>query len=36
LKFTRAIVVESSEPAFEIKAGPKGLEALVLQYPRED
>ncbi len=30
------IVVESSEPAFEINAGPKGLEALVLQYPRED
>ena len=26
----------STEPEFEIRAGPKGLEALILQYPRED
>ncbi len=30
------IVVESNEAAFDIKAGPKGLEVLILQYPRED
>ncbi|MBL24846.1 MAG: hypothetical protein CMM48_13215 [Rhodospirillaceae bacterium] len=29
-------VVENSEEEFEIKAGDKGLEALVLQYPSED
>ena len=29
------VVVESTEPAIEIKAGAKGLEVLVLQYPRE-
>lgn len=29
------VVVESNEPAFEIHAGPKGLEALILQYPLE-
>ncbi len=29
------VVVESTEPAVEIKAGAKGLEVLVLQYPRE-
>jgi hypothetical protein len=31
-----AVVVESNEEQFEICAGDKGLEALVLQYPRED
>jgi hypothetical protein len=30
------VVVESNEDGFEIRAGRKGLEALVLQYPRED
>lgn len=30
------VVVESNEDGFEIRAGKKGLEALVLQYPRED
>ncbi len=30
------IAVESSEDAVEIEAGPKGLEVLILQYPRED
>ncbi len=30
------VVVENSEDAFEIRAGSDGLEALVLQYPRED
>lgn len=29
------VAVESNEPAFELKAGPKGLEALVMQFPRE-
>ena len=29
------IVVENSEDEFEITAGKKGLEALVLEYPRE-
>ena len=29
------VVVEPTEAAFEIHAGSKGLEALVLQYPRE-
>jgi hypothetical protein len=29
-------VVENSESGFEIRAGSKGLEALVLQYPVED
>ena len=30
------IFVESNENAFEIKAGRNGLEALVLQFPRDD
>ena len=30
------VVVEPSEEKFEIRAGAKGVEALVLQYPRED
>jgi hypothetical protein len=30
------VVVENVEDAFEIRAGSKGVEALVLQYPRED
>jgi hypothetical protein len=30
------VVVEPNEPAFEIRAGSRGLEALVLQYPREE
>ncbi len=30
------VVVESKEAGFEIQAGKKGLEALVLQYPIED
>jgi len=30
------VVVENTEEAFEICAGKKGLEALVLQYPREE
>ncbi len=30
------IVVESNEEKFVIRAGSKGLEALVLQYPKED
>ncbi len=30
------IAVESSEEKFVIRAGSKGLEALVLQYPKED
>lgn len=30
------VVVEPNEDEFEIRAGAKGLEALVLQYPRED
>lgn len=30
------VVVESCEDAFDIRAGEKGLEALVLQYPNED
>ena len=29
-------VVEPNEEKFELRAGPKGLEALVLQYPREE
>lgn len=29
-------VVEPNENKFELRAGAKGLEALVLQYPRED
>jgi hypothetical protein len=29
-------VVEPKEERFELRAGPKGVEALVLQYPRED
>lgn len=29
-------VVESNEAGFEIRAGSQGLEALILQYPRED
>jgi hypothetical protein len=28
-------VVEPTEEKFQIRAGAKGLEALVLQYPRE-
>ena len=30
------VVVEPNEPAFEIRAGSRGLEALVLQYPRDE
>ena len=30
------IVVEPNEAGFEIRAGRRGLEALVLQFPRED
>jgi hypothetical protein len=30
------VVVEPKEEQFELRAGPKGLEALVLQYPREE
>jgi hypothetical protein len=30
------VVVESNEDGFEIRAGKKGLEALVLQFPREE
>jgi hypothetical protein len=30
------VVVESNEAGFEIQAGKKGLEALILQYPIED
>ncbi|WP_321794989.1 hypothetical protein [Caballeronia sp. J97] len=30
------VVVEPSEEKFDIRAGDKGLEALVLQYPREE
>ena len=30
------VVVESNEAGYEICAGPKGLEALILQYPIED
>jgi hypothetical protein len=30
------VVVESNEDALEIRAGQHGLEALVLQYPREE
>ena len=30
------VVVEPTEEKFEIRAGGRGLEALVLQYPRED
>ena len=30
------VVVEPNENRFEIRAGAQGLEALVLQYPRED
>jgi len=30
------VVVENVEDAFEIRAGAKGVEALVLQYPREE
>lgn len=30
------VVVEPTEDAYTIQAGPKGVEALVLQYPRED
>ena len=30
------VVVEPSEGKFDIRAGDKGLEALVLQYPREE
>jgi len=30
------VVVESNEPGFEIRAGSAGLEALILQFPRED
>lgn len=30
------VVAESTEAALEIQAGAKGLEVLVLQYPRED
>ena len=30
------VVVEPGEPGFEIKAGPKGLEALVLEFPKNN
>jgi hypothetical protein len=30
------VVVEPTEEKFKIRAGDKGLEALVLQYPRDD
>src|SRR5687768_1890491 len=30
------VFVESGEDAFEIKAGRNGLEALVMQFPRDD
>ena len=30
------VVVENTEDGFEIRAGSDGLEALVLQYPRDD
>jgi hypothetical protein len=30
------VVVEPTEESFELRAGAKGLEALVLQYPREE
>ena len=30
------VVVEPTEEKFEIRAGAKGVEALVLQYPREE
>lgn len=30
------VVVEPEEEAFEIRAGAKGVEALVLQYPRDE
>lgn len=30
------VVVENSEAEFELRAGEKGLEALILQYPNED
>ncbi len=30
------VVVEPNEQEFELRAGPKGVEALVLQYPREE
>jgi hypothetical protein len=30
------IVVEPNEEGFEIRAGKNGLEALVLQFPREE
>jgi hypothetical protein len=29
------VVVDREEPAFEIKAGPRGLEAVVMQFPIE-
>jgi hypothetical protein len=30
------VFVESSEDTLEIKAGRNGLEALVMQFPRDD
>ena len=30
------VFVEPGEDAFEVKAGPNGLEALVMQFPRDD
>ena len=30
------VYVDTSESGFEIKAGPQGLEALVLQFPIDD
>jgi hypothetical protein len=30
------VVVEPTEDRFEIHAGPRGAEALVLQFPREE
>ena len=30
------VFVEPTESSFQIKAGPDGLEALVMQFPREE
>ena len=30
------VVVEPNEERFELQAGAQGVEALVLQYPREE
>jgi hypothetical protein len=36
LPASSVVFVEPSEDAFEIKAGRNGLEALVMQFPRDD